>query len=52
MKHLKLNQLRKNIEKNYGKKCKDFELFCLVCIVHRTLEDMERIIEELEIIKK
>ena len=47
-----LNQLRKNIEKNYGKKCKDFELFCSVCIAYRVLEDMEQVMENLEMIKK
>ena len=50
MKDLKL--IRNDIEKNYGKKCKDFKLFCSVCIAHRTLEDMERVIEELENMKK
>ena len=47
-----LKQLRKNIEKKYGKKCKDFSLFCSTCIAYKVLEDMERLSKHSKEFKK
>lgn len=36
-----IKQIRKKIEKNFGKKCKDYCFGCSVCAAHRVLEDLE-----------
>lgn len=39
-----LIQLRKQIEKDYGRKCQYFCEDCVVCQVYKLLEDLEEII--------
>lgn len=38
-----IKELRKIITKDYGKKCKDFCFDCIVCRVHRVLDDLQSI---------
>lgn len=36
-----MKNLRKKIEKDWGKKCKEFVATCSVCEIHRALEVIE-----------
>lgn len=37
-----IKDLRKEIEKNWGKKCKSFAIDCCVCQVHLALDILEQ----------
>ena len=41
---------RKGIEKNFGKKCEDFDFGCVVCNAHRIVDGLEEIAKLLEAI--
>ncbi len=41
-----LKQLKKEIRKGYGSKCKDFELNCFVCQVWLALQILENAFDE------
>ena len=34
---------RKQAEKDWGKKCKDFDFGCIVCRAHRLIDDLENL---------
>jgi hypothetical protein len=38
-----LRRLKKYARKNWGKKCPDFNDFCHVCLIWRSIEDIERV---------
>ena len=44
------NVFRKNIEKEFGKKCKDFDFGCVVCNAHKVVNGLEEIAKLLEVI--
>ena len=41
----KLKELRKQIIKDFGPKCKSFSILCACCLAHRALEDLEDLME-------
>ena len=41
-----LKQIRKKIEHDWGKKCKEFCFGCSVCWAHQTLETLESMYED------
>ena len=41
-----LKQIRKKIEHDWGKKCKDFCFGCSVCWAHQTLENLESMYDD------
>ena len=36
-----LKELRKQVEKDFGKRCKDFSPLCPTCVAYESLEDLE-----------
>ena len=38
-----MKNLRKKIERDFGKECKDYKSFCACCIAHRALRDLENL---------
>jgi len=51
-KYLNLSKkFRKQIEKDWGKKCKDFNFGCIVCQAHRIVDDLEELGDYLDDIK-
>ena len=47
-----VKQIRKKVEYDWGKKCKDFGFGCCVCWAHRVLEDLEEMAENSSVIEK
>ena len=41
-----MNNFKKKLEKDWGKKCEDFSLNCAVCIVWRAFEVIEQLYEK------
>jgi len=41
-----MKTLKKKIEKDWGKKCKDFSPLCVVCLIWRAFETIELLYEE------
>ena len=41
-----IEQVRKIVEKDWGKKCKDFCFGCATCWAHQTLENIENMYKE------
>ncbi len=46
-----INELKKTIEKNFGKKCKDYAPFCTACIIWHAYETIKKGLEFCEILK-
>ena len=43
-----VKDLRKDITKQFGKKCKVYVLGCFCCMAHRVVDDLEEVVKWLE----
>lgn len=50
--HSLAKKFRKEVDKHWGKKCKDFSFGCIICQSHRTLDDLEELGNFLDDINK
>lgn len=41
-----MKKLKKQLIRDWGKKCKDYSSLCCVCIVWRAFEDLEGVYDE------
>ena len=45
-------KLRKQVEKDFGKKCKDFDFGCIVCQSHRVFDNLEELGSLIDVLNK